>query len=132
MKETQMARIRLGQRASFSVDALDHATFNGVVESISPATGSEFSAISSDNATGNFVKIAQRILVRVHIDHDNALYRLLRPGMSVEVDIDTDSSPAVQERAQVDPDTTPASPDGASTAPDSTPAVSGAAEGVKH
>ncbi|AHF76074.1 HlyD family secretion protein [Sodalis praecaptivus] len=94
MKETQMAGIRLGQRASFSVDALDHATFSGVVESISPATGSEFSAISSDNATGNFVKIAQRIPVRLRIDHDNALYRRLRPGMSVEVNIDTGSTPA--------------------------------------
>ncbi|CAK8737508.1 Colistin resistance protein EmrA [Sodalis praecaptivus] len=94
MKETQMAGIRLGQRASFSVDALDHATFSGVVESILPATGSEFSAISSDNATGNFVKIAQRIPVRLRIDHDNALYRRLRPGMSVEVNIDTGSTPA--------------------------------------
>lgn len=146
MKETQMARIRLGQRASFSVDALERATFSGVVESISPATGSEFSAISSDNATGNFVKIAQRIPVRVRIDHDNALYRRMRPGMSVEVNIETASTPATQEKAQVAPDTTPApagctlaSPDGTPAplgatpaARDSTPDVSSAAEGVKH
>ncbi|TCV93014.1 HlyD family secretion protein [Biostraticola tofi] len=92
MKETQMAAIRLGQQANFTVDALDNAHFNGVVESISPATGSEFSAISADNATGNFVKISQRIPVRIAIEKDDRQqYQRLRPGMSVEVGIDTAS-----------------------------------------
>ncbi|CAO97115.1 HlyD family secretion protein [Erwinia tasmaniensis] len=87
LKETQMARIRPGLPVSFSVDALDGERFNGEVEYISPAAGSEFSAISPDNATGNFVKIAQRIPVRIKITSDNAAR--LRPGMSVEVSIDT-------------------------------------------
>ncbi|CAX55973.1 HlyD family secretion protein [Erwinia pyrifoliae] len=87
MKETQMARIRPGLPVSFTVDALDGEGFNGEVEYISPAAGSEFSAISPDNATGNFVKIAQRIPVRIKITGDNAAR--LRPGMSVEVTINT-------------------------------------------
>ncbi|NDL64027.1 HlyD family secretion protein [Acerihabitans arboris] len=89
MKETQMAGIRLGQPVSIRVDALDDARLDGEVENISPATGSEFSAISADNATGNFVKIAQRIPVRIKIHDDGRLYRRLRPGMSVEVSIST-------------------------------------------
>lgn len=87
MKETQMAHIRPGMPVTFSVDALNGEQFNGEVEYISPAAGSEFSAISPDNATGNFVKIAQRIPVRIKITSDNATH--LRPGMSVEVNIDT-------------------------------------------
>ncbi|WP_168385977.1 HlyD family secretion protein [Erwinia amylovora] len=87
MKETQMARIRPGLPVIFTVDALDGESFNGEVEYISPAAGSEFSAISPDNATGNFVKIAQRIPVRIKITSDNAAH--LRPGMSVEVTINT-------------------------------------------
>lgn len=87
MKETQMARVKPGLPVRFSVDALDGEKFDGEVEYISPAAGSEFSAISPDNATGNFVKIAQRIPVRIKITSDNAQH--LRPGMSVEVNIDT-------------------------------------------
>lgn len=87
MKETQMARVKPGLPVSFTVDALDGERFDGEVEYISPAAGSEFSAISPDNATGNFVKIAQRIPVRIKITGDNAAH--LRPGMSVEVSIDT-------------------------------------------
>jgi len=90
MKETQMAHIRPGLPVTFTVDALNNARFDGEVEFISPAAGSEFSAISPDNATGNFVKIAQRIPVRIKITSDNAA--LLRPGMSVEVNIDTAST----------------------------------------
>ncbi len=59
------------------------------MESISPATGVEFSAITPDNATGNFVKIAQRIPVRIEVLGEPEAYRLLRPGMSVQVTIDT-------------------------------------------
>lgn len=93
MKETQMAHVRPGLPVTFTVDALAGEKFQGEVEYISPAAGSEFSAISPDNATGNFVKIAQRIPVRIKITGDNAAR--LRPGMSVEVNIDT--SAAVQE-----------------------------------
>ena len=91
MKETQMAHIRPGLPVTFSVDALEGARFHGVVEYISPAAGSEFSAISPDNATGNFVKIAQRIPVRIRITDDTQAR--LRPGMSVEVNIDTAATP---------------------------------------
>jgi len=89
MKETQMADVRLGQPVTFTVDALNHARMRGRVEQIAPATGSEFSVIQPDNATGNFVKIAQRIPVRIAIDPDQALAARLRPGMSVVASIDT-------------------------------------------
>ncbi|PUA19854.1 HlyD family secretion protein [Glaciimonas sp. PCH181] len=89
MKETQMSDVRLGQPVDFQVDALDHAQLRGHVERISPATGSEFSVLPADNATGNYVKIAQRIPVRISIDPDQALAQRLRPGMSVVISIDT-------------------------------------------
>ncbi|MFL6708246.1 MAG: HlyD family secretion protein [Massilia sp.] len=89
MKETQMARIVTGQPASFSVDALDHAMLRGHVEQIAPATGSEFSVLAPDNATGNYVKIAQRIPVRIAIDPAQPLQARLRPGMSVVASVDT-------------------------------------------
>jgi multidrug resistance efflux pump len=89
MKETQMADVRLGQPASFTVDALNNAELHGHVQHISPATGSEFAVITPDNATGNFVKIAQRIPVRISIDPNQPLARRLRPGMSVVASIDT-------------------------------------------
>lgn len=89
MKETQMANVRLGQPVRFTVDALDRAAMAGHIEQISPAAGSEFSVITADNATGNYVKIAQRIPVRITIDANQALAARLRPGMSVVVSIDT-------------------------------------------
>jgi multidrug resistance efflux pump len=89
MKETQMADVRLGQPVSFTVDALNRARLRGTVEQIAPATGSEFSVITPDNATGNFVKIAQRIPVRIRIDPNQPLAGRLRPGMSVVTSIDT-------------------------------------------
>lgn len=88
-KETQMPGIHVGQQAVFSVDALDHARLTGHVSEISPATGSEFSVIKPDNATGNFTKIAQRIPVRIELDPDQELVGKLLPGMSVEVSLDT-------------------------------------------
>jgi multidrug resistance efflux pump len=89
LKETQMANIRVGQPVRFTVDALDHAPMQGHVERISPAAGSEFSVITADNATGNYVKIAQRIPVRIAIDPNQPLAPRLRPGMSVVVSVDT-------------------------------------------
>ena len=97
MKETQMADVRIGQPVSFSVDALNRAKLRGHVEEIAPATGSEFSVIVPDNATGNYVKIAQRIPVRIAIDPNQELARRLRPGMSVVVGIDT-AAPKGQAR----------------------------------
>jgi multidrug resistance efflux pump len=89
MKETQMDQVRIGQPVSFTVDALNHRRFHGRVQRISPATGSEFSLLQADNATGNFVKIAQRVPVRISVDPDQDESQRLRPGMSVVVSIDT-------------------------------------------
>ncbi|WP_397452254.1 HlyD family secretion protein [Pseudomonas sp. NA-150] len=89
MKETQMANVQLGQPVTFTVDALDNQKMQGRVQRISPATGSEFSLLPADNATGNFVKIAQRIPVRITVEPDQPLAKRLRPGMSVVVSIDT-------------------------------------------
>ncbi|GFM67000.1 multidrug transporter EmrA [Pseudomonas cichorii] len=91
MKETQMANVRLGQSVSFTVDALNNARLTGRVQRISPAAGSEFSLLPADNATGNFVKISQRIPVRIIVDPDQPAAERLRPGMSVVVSIDTQS-----------------------------------------
>ena len=96
LKETQMANIRIGQPVRFTVDALNHAPLTGHVERISPAAGSEFSVITADNATGNYVKIAQRIPVRITIDPNQELARRLRPGMSVVVSIDAKVAGAVR------------------------------------
>ncbi|HEK1010981.1 TPA: HlyD family secretion protein [Pseudomonas putida] len=93
MKETQMADVRIGQPATFTVDALNHLKLRGHVQQISPATGSEFALLQADNATGNFVKIAQRIPVRIIVDADQPEARRLRPGMSVVVSIDTRGQP---------------------------------------
>ncbi|MBB4837237.1 multidrug resistance efflux pump [Sphingomonas kyeonggiensis] len=87
-KEAQTAKIRPGAKASFKVDALGGARLTGVVEQLAPAAGSEFAVIRSDNATGNFVKIPQRIAVRIRIDPDQPLAGRLRPGMSVEAKVE--------------------------------------------
>ncbi|WP_229414467.1 HlyD family secretion protein, partial [Zemynaea arenosa] len=89
LKETQMAHVEVGQPVTMTVDALDHAEIRGHVERIAPATGSEFAVLQPDNATGNFVKIAQRIPVRVAIDANQPLAQRLRPGMSVVATINT-------------------------------------------
>lgn len=88
-KEAQTHHIVVGQTAHFTVDALSGSAFDGVVERIAPATGSEFSAMTADNGTGNFVKVPQRLGVRVAITKDQPLFDRLRPGMSVEISIDT-------------------------------------------
>ncbi|UAJ10575.1 HlyD family secretion protein [Polymorphobacter megasporae] len=88
-KETQTHHIRIGQPATVSVDALAHARLTGRVEAISPATGSEFSVLKPDNATGNFTKVVQRLPIRIAVDRDQLLAAQLRPGMSVTTRIDT-------------------------------------------
>jgi multidrug resistance efflux pump len=93
-KERQSGRMRSGQTARVSVDALGDQVFTGHVESISPATGSEFSLLPPQNATGNFTKIAQRLPVRILLDAGQRDLGRLRPGMSVEVEVDTARSGA--------------------------------------
>jgi multidrug resistance efflux pump len=88
-KETQLPGMRVGQPVTFTVDALRHATLTGRIERFSPAAGSEFSIIRADNATGNFIKIAQRVPVRIAIDPGQPLAEELAPGMSVVVSVDT-------------------------------------------
>lgn len=88
-KEAQTGNMAIGQRARFSVDALGGAELTGRIENLSPAAGSEFAVLKADNATGNFVKVAQRIAVRIRIDDKQPMAARLRPGMSVEVRIDT-------------------------------------------
>jgi membrane fusion protein (multidrug efflux system) len=88
-KETQMEPLRIGQKVDISVDAFPDSTFHGEVESFSGATGAKFSLLPPDNATGNFVKVVQRVPVRIKIDADSALLKLLRPGMSVDVVVHT-------------------------------------------
>jgi multidrug resistance efflux pump len=88
-KEAQTRNMRIGQPASFTVDALGDKRLTGTVESLAPASGSEFAVLRPDNATGNFVKVAQRIAVRIKIDPDQPLASRLRPGMSVVARIKT-------------------------------------------
>ena len=88
-KEAQTHNMAIGQAARFKVDALGSARLYGHVENMSPATGSEFAVLKPDNATGNFVKVAQRIAVRIRIDPNQPLAARLRPGMSVELSVDT-------------------------------------------
>jgi len=90
-KETQIANMKIGQKAYFTVDAMNHQKFTGHVEQISPAAGSEFSVLKPDNATGNFTKVVQRIAVRIAIDPNQKGIENLRPGMSVISSVDTDS-----------------------------------------
>ncbi|HWT63809.1 MAG TPA: HlyD family secretion protein [Ochrobactrum sp.] len=88
-KETQLYGMKVGQPVTFTVDALRHAELKGHLEAFAPAAGSEFSVIKSDNATGNFTKITQRLSVRIAIDDGQAAADLLAPGMSVVVRVDT-------------------------------------------
>ncbi|TXM99345.1 HlyD family secretion protein [Methylobacterium sp. WL8] len=88
-KETQLVRVRPGQRVQVEVDAYPGREIEGEVESLSPASGSVFSLLPPDNATGNFTKIVQRLPVRVKVPADMAAEGLLRPGLSVTVRIDT-------------------------------------------
>ncbi|WP_437275008.1 HlyD family secretion protein [Sorangium sp. So ce375] len=87
-KETQLARMRVGQPAHVSIDAYPGVTVDGEVESFSAATGARFSLLPPDNATGNFTKVVQRVPVRIQL-HDAPPDVVLRPGMSVELAVDT-------------------------------------------
>jgi membrane fusion protein (multidrug efflux system) len=92
-KETQLRSMHPGQKVSVSVDALDRK-FEGLIESMPGATGAVYSVLPPENATGNYVKVVQRLPVRIRLKRDQAGLDLLHPGMSVE--------PAVYVR-QVEP-----------------------------
>ncbi|HKI87009.1 MAG TPA: HlyD family secretion protein [Thermoanaerobaculia bacterium] len=87
-KETELKNMRPGQRARISVDAYDR-TYRGHVESIAPATGAKFSLLPPENASGNYVKVVQRVPVKIVLDKGQDPERLLRPGMSVEATVIT-------------------------------------------
>lgn len=89
VKIGQSASVKIGQSASVSIDALGGKAFSGKVAEISPATASEFSLIKADSGTGNFVKIAQRIAVKIVFDAGQQDLERLAPGMSAEVNIAT-------------------------------------------
>ena len=82
-RETQLRRMRPGQRARIHVDALAR-DFSGFIESLGGATGSRVSLFPPENATGNYVKVVQRVPVRLRFDAGQPGLDLLRPGMSVE------------------------------------------------
>jgi len=82
-KETQLVNVRPGQRATVEVDALGGREFQGRVDSIAAATGARFSLLPPENATGNFVKVVQRVPVKIVLEPGQDPERLLRPGMSV-------------------------------------------------
>jgi membrane fusion protein (multidrug efflux system) len=82
-KETQLTHVAAGQKAEVRVDTFPGVVIGARVDSIAPASGSQFSLLPPDNATGNFTKVVQRIPVKLRFDADNPLQGKLRPGMSV-------------------------------------------------
>jgi membrane fusion protein (multidrug efflux system) len=90
-KETDITYLRVGQKVTLDVDSFPDHTFKGTVLAVSPGTGSQFSILPPQNATGNWVKVVQRVPVRVAFDKNEDTH-LLRSGMSVVVDIDTGHS----------------------------------------
>lgn len=99
-KETQVGLMRVGQPASIEVDALPGVELRGHVASFAPGTGAQFSVLPPQNATGNFTKIVQRVPVRIALDATPQVRRLLVPGMSVEVTVDTRSARGELERVR--------------------------------
>jgi len=91
-KETQLGGLRPGQKAKLVVDAYSKQQIEGVVESVAPASGAQYSMLPPENATGNFTKIVQRVPVRIRVPAEVAKSGILRPGMSVVVDVDTRTS----------------------------------------
>jgi membrane fusion protein (multidrug efflux system) len=90
-KETDITYLRVGQKATIDVDSFPDRTFTGTVVSVSPGTGAQFSILPPQNATGNWVKVVQRVPVRIAFDKSDDT-KLLRSGMSVNVEIDTGHS----------------------------------------
>jgi membrane fusion protein (multidrug efflux system) len=88
-KETELTYVRPGLSVTVTVDTYPDATWHGIVESISPAAAQQFSLLPAQNTSGNWVKVVQRIAMRVRIDTSDKTLPPLRAGMSVEVDVDT-------------------------------------------
>ncbi len=88
-KEDQLAHMRVGQPAAVHIDSYPGKTFEGHVVSVSPGTGSQFSALPPENATGNWVKVVQRLPVRIEFDHAKEAGVAFEGGLSATVDVDT-------------------------------------------
>lgn len=88
-KETQLVDLRSGQKVDVEVDAFPDAAIKGEVYNFSPATGAKFSLLPPDNATGNYVKVVQRVPVKIKIKADPKIMDKLRTGMSVKVSVRT-------------------------------------------
>ena len=88
-RETQLRHIKVGDRVTFKADAIPGRKYIGEVESFSPATGSAYSRVAADNATGNFVKVEQRVPIRIRLttDNDAADVALLLSGLNVETKV---------------------------------------------
>ena len=98
-KETQLTYVRSGQPVEIRIDSFHATKLKGHVDSLSPASGLEFSLLPPDNATGNFTKIVQRVPVKIVFD-DRNLKGLLRPGMSAEPTIDTKATVIAERDAE--------------------------------
>lgn len=88
-KETELTYVRLGQPVTVTADTYPDTEWHGIVESISPAAAQQFSLLPAQNTSGNWVKVVQRIPMRVRVDTSDERLPRLRAGMSVEVDVDT-------------------------------------------
>lgn len=88
LKESQLERVHPGQKVEIDVDAYSHTKWQGIVDSIGQATGAEFALLPPQNASGNWVKVVQRVPVRISIEHQHG-EPTLRSGMSADVSIDT-------------------------------------------
>jgi membrane fusion protein (multidrug efflux system) len=93
-KETQLTHVAVGQKAEITVDTFPNVLLHGTVAGIAPASGSQFSLLPPDNATGNFTKVVQRLAVKIVLDADNPLAGKLRPGMSAVATVITDGGAA--------------------------------------
>ncbi|PRD42690.1 HlyD family secretion protein [Phyllobacterium phragmitis] len=92
-KETQLIDLKPGEKVRISVDAMDGETFEGTVASIAPASGSVFSLLPPENATGNFTKVVQRVPVRISIPPEALATGKFRAGLSVIVSVDIRTAP---------------------------------------
>jgi len=88
-KETELTHMRSGQEATVEVDTYPDTVFHGQVESLSPGTGLTFSLLPAENATGNWVKVVQRLPVRLSLDHVDHAMAPLHAGLSATVEVDT-------------------------------------------
>jgi membrane fusion protein, multidrug efflux system len=88
-KEDQLARMRVGQMVDIRADVMPGKIFHGRLTSLAPATGSQFSVLPPENATGNFTKVVQRVPIRIMLDAADGSLGVLRPGLSVIADVDT-------------------------------------------